>query len=238
MSEGVSLLDELYKSKKLILYFDWGINPLIFKYLGLISSVFVITGFLRNFFFPIYTFSLMYILFMVYSCIGSYGLWGFYFIPLTVLWIGFMTKKYQETYKILVFMYVVYYFSAGFSKIFPIWEGIVWVKSFTIENLLLNRQEESILYVAGIDIFKLNPLLVKIGIYASVILEISAILILFSKKFWFLPFLLLSFHFLLFLTGTPGIIEYAVAALVFIPDRFINFLNEKLLYRFYISSII
>ncbi|WP_139959896.1 hypothetical protein [Flavicella sediminum] len=197
---------------------------LIMKYIGLISSFFVIINFKRKIFYPIFIFSLFYFCFAFFQLIGTYGIWAFYFIPCSILYLSMYSTNKKMFFKLLVFSYCTFYFYAGYSKIYPFWKFDDWINGYTIENLIFSRMHESILYQTfGINILELPELLIKIFIILSVFLELGVIII--CYKYYFhkviIP-LVLSFHLFLFLTGTPGIVEYTIGAAIFIPNSIVT----------------
>lgn len=199
---------------------------LTFKWLGILVGGGVILGLFRKFFFPLFLISFSFINYLIYLSIGSYGIWAFFFIPLSLLTVYSVTDECEDK-KILYYLevcYVSFYFFAGWSKIYPFWKSVEWIRGYTIENLLSSRQHESILYnTFGLDILSFPDWIIKSGIMGSVLLELSVVLILFSKKSIkiIIP-LILMFHFVLFLTGTPGIVEYIFASLIFFPKKYLG----------------
>ncbi|HMP19646.1 MAG TPA: hypothetical protein PKC39_01685 [Ferruginibacter sp.] len=197
---------------------------LFFKWLGVVAGTLVVFNAGRKLFLPVFIFCFVFLCYAIFLAIGSYGLWAFYFMPFCVLAFSCYTKAYQKALLYITVCYVAFYVFAGFAKIFPFWNALDWMQGYTIENLLFSRQKESILYhVFGVDIFSLPRWVVKAGVLGSVVLELSVVLILFSHKtVKFIVPLVLLFHLVLFLTGTPGIVEYTFGALIFIPGKYIE----------------
>lgn len=164
----------------------------------------------------------LYLCWLIYAASGSYGQWAFYTCPLLVL-VVYNARAHRERpdtwYRLLVAAYVLFYASAGIAKIFPFDHGWKWLHGHTVENLLLARRPGSILYEwAGIDIGTFPWWLLKSGVVLSVALELATLLLLVDLR-WarsIVPAIVL-FHAVLYVTGTTGLPEYAVAALLFTP---------------------
>jgi len=202
-------------------------NLHIFRMVGIISGLSILLNFKTKLSLGLFIFSFLYLKYFIFLAVGSYGYWVFYTIPLLLIFSYLIFSERNIDKNIVIYLkicYALFYFFAGYSKIFPFWRFPDWLSGYTIENLLLSRQYNSILYnFFNFDVFLLNPITIKIGIFLSVILELSAILLLFYPKFslLFIPLILL-FHFMLFLSGTPGIVVYSFAALIFLPQSLID----------------
>jgi hypothetical protein len=217
LSGSVDLFIEL-GSANLILGKSFYTKPYfieLIRIIGFVSALLVLIKKTSKYAYLFFSFSILYFSYLMLLTTGSCGIWAFYFIPLISISIGFLLDTKQEIiHKVLVIAYSLFYFAAGFAKFYPITKSVSWLNSYTLHNLLLTRQNESVLYsVFNINIFDLDPLIFKMGIFFSVILELSAIIIIFKLNFskFFVPAILL-FHAFLFITGTPGIIEYSFAA--------------------------
>lgn len=222
LSNGIDLIQLLVQENILFTNVSfinsWTIP--MFQYLGVISAVFVVLGIYRKYFFLGFLSAFLFLNYLVYGSTGSLGIWAFYFLPLTFIGLNYFYKEPTQTLRLLVLCWCLFYFFAGVAKIYPFWDGIRWLTaSYTIENLLLSRQHESLLYlVFNIDIFRIPEHVIKVGIALSVLLELSAISILYKRQLAaiIVPAIII-FHAMLFLTGTSGIVEYSFAALIFLP---------------------
>ena len=222
-SGSIEFMDYLNTNKILL---DFGHFNNIFislKYIGITSCVLVIFNIKKKIFYPIFLFAIFYICYAYFQLIGSFGIWAFYFIPCTILYLGLYSQNKELIFRILVLTYCLFYFYAGFSKIYPFWKFDDWVTGYTIENLLNSRMHESILYrYLNIEVLKIPELLLKFFITMSVVLELSVILIFYRYNLYKLIIpLVLIFHLVLFFTGTPGIIEYSLGAIIFLPNSLI-----------------
>jgi len=212
----------------------------------IVSSFFVMIGFLTKIFLPLLLFTFFFLYEYYYLGVDAPVVWIYFWFPLIILLFSkcnhrlsidsylfrFETKE-TQIYRWpieLISLWIVYiYFSAGIAKIFPLSNFILYLNGETIRSILYNRYpDSSLFFFTNKVVFDLssNDFLFSMLAISGIILEISTILIIFTDKLNYFFILFISiFHIFLFFSGVQG---FLVTFLVLSISLLSNSLFENL----------
>jgi hypothetical protein len=123
-------------------------------------------------------------------------------------------SNYRWPIEIFSAWFAYIYFAAGLAKIFPLYKGLNWLSGGTSQLIIYERYLDSALhYLLGYPFFDYsrNYWVFSTLSLGSLLIELSCVLILFTRKFnYIILFLVLSMHFFLYLTGVPGFMQLSL----------------------------
>lgn len=138
-------------------------------------------------------------------------------------------QTYRWPLELVGLWFIYIYTAAGFAKLLPLSNGLVWINGITAKKIVYFRFLESPLFhffeKPLFNIAKMDWLF-QVGSTAVLILELSTLLLLFfgRQKIWIVPSILVM-HIVFYLVGITGFfVPAAILAISFIsPKRFQDF---------------
>jgi hypothetical protein len=194
-------------------------------------SLLLIIGLLTRFVLPLLLISFLLLFSFYYLGANAPVNWLYFWFPLLTL--CFSNSQHSLSLDSLIFKYertnsqqyrwpiemasvwfVYIYFSAGLAKVFPVTKGVDWIYGITSKEIIYYRFLDSpLFYIFQKPFFNYaEETWVFTGLSLSaLVLELSTILILFTRRFTMPIFsLLLTMHLFLYLTGVASFTQMAL----------------------------
>jgi len=237
-------------------FFNHWIESIALPYLQPITqvlSVFLILGLCTRFILPLLFTSFMLLFSFYYSRHNAPHPWIYIWFPLLILnftkcsdalsidrWLGLVkpntspqSSAYRWPMEAIAGWLAYIYVAAGLAKILPIYKGLHWLEGGTSQELMYHRFLNSIYFYLFkkplFDYTQYHWLFSGLSL-ASLLIELSCILIFFTNRFHRYIFIMLFvMHFFLYFTGVLGFMQLALLLSVSLisPAFFSRWFKEK-----------
>jgi hypothetical protein len=199
-----------------------------------VLSIFLVLGLFTRYILPFLFVSFLLLFSFLYSIHNAPVPWLYIWFPLLLLnftkcsdalslekWFGMVKPKspsssseYRWPMEVIAAWLAYIYVAAGLAKVVPVYKGLLWMNGGTSQEILYYRfLNSNYFYFFGRPLFDYTqyPWIFAGLSLASVIIELSCILILFTRRFhWPIFILLVLMHFFLYLVGVMGFMQLAL----------------------------
>src|SRR6187399_1069671 len=200
----------------------------------MVLSIFLVLGLFTRFILPLLFISFIFLFSFFYSRHNAPTPWLYIWLPLLLLnftkcsdalsldrlfkLINPLQNKTANAYRwpieIIAAWLAYIYVAAGIAKIIPVYKGLHWLQGGTSQEIIYHRFLDSIyFYIFGRPLFDYtqHQWIFAVLSLASLVIELTCILILFTNRFHKLIItLLLVMHFFLYLVGVIGFLQLAL----------------------------
>lgn len=215
------------------------------RVLTMVLAAFLVIGLFTRYILPVLTISFLLLFSFYYQGVNAPIHWLYLWFPLIVLCfskcsdvlsVDSLIKKKTVTVSVaytwpleLVSVWFVYiYFFAGIAKLLPLQKFVVWINGETSRHIIYNRYLDSPFhYIFGAPFFDYSKPSIFFSILSigAVVIELSTLLLLFTKRYTVLVLMLVvMMHLFLYMCGVAGFLQTAlVLGVALLPNRYFKF---------------
>lgn len=211
--------------------FALGVLTRVANFVLLCAVVLVFNNYFINFGYPIHwVYSLVPLFILLFSDCGKFLSIDSLMVKQKPHPIG---VQYRWPVELITVWFVYIYFAAGYAKLFPLEKLPTWLQGGTIKEIFYSRALDSpFYYLTGHPLFNYAKAEFIYAFFSisGILLELSAIVLLFTRRFHLLIFLsILFFHGFLFMLGVAGFLQPALVLGVALisPTFFHRFVGKQ-----------